>query len=92
MKVVTCGDPLREQRLERRIEVSLDSVVEPGVYLTRRGDLLRVSRTALADLHSQRIARPEEGEPRLTLLAGDPDTPLAICRTLAHAQGLLTNF
>ena len=79
-------------RLTRGLAVPLDELSEPGVYVTQRGDLLRVTQQALGDLHSPIATLESWEEGFLTRIAPDPETPIGTCRRYAAEQALPINF
>ena len=91
-------DPMTQRlwkvhRAEQAVQsVPLDELSEPGVYVTGRGDLLRVTRQALGDLHSPVSSLESWEEGFLTRIADDPETPLVACRRYAEERALPIKF
>ncbi len=74
------------------LTVDFREIDQPGVYVTQRGELLRIPGEALAEGRSPILSWESAEGNLVTRISEDPYAPISKCRQLAANSDLLVNF
>ena len=74
------------------LSVPFQNIEEPGVYVTKHGDLFRVPEEALAEGHSPLMDWESRDSILVSRISSDPYMPISKCRQVAADCDLPVNF